>query len=360
MTYCVGMLLEGGLVMIADTRTNAGVDNISSYRKLHTLADDEDRLILASTSGNLSITQTALGLLEEGLPRTDEEPGNGKRLMRDMPSMFRAAQLVGDAVRIVREDMKPALDKEKVSAGISVIVGGRIGGGPLKLYHIYSAGNFIECQADQPFLQIGETKYGKPILDRALKIRDAARRGGEGGLHLVRFDDPVQPCRRSPARSRRDSRRSCSAGDPPAHRGRRCLFQRSLEPLVVDAERGARDDPRSAVHVVLVRGGAGIDAAVPFAQSLSESRPLPARREGQASTSSARTLGKRVMRIWLLGSRETRLGQTQPTSRSLAGSGSRLAAAGAGGVKRCQPTGPSRSIGWNRTLYCIRAEPSTQ
>ena len=170
MTYCVGMLLEGGLVMIADTRTNAGVDNISSYRKLHTLADDEDRLIFASTSGNLSITQTALGLLEEGLPHGDRdgEP-EGRRLLGDVPSMFRAAQLVGDAVRMVREDMKPALDKEKVSAGISVIVGGRIGAGPLKLYHIYSAGNFIECQADQPFLQIGETKYGKPILDRALK-----------------------------------------------------------------------------------------------------------------------------------------------------------------------------------------------
>lgn len=169
MTYCAGVLVQGGLVMIADTRTNAGVDNISSYRKLHTLADDGERLVFAMTSGNLSITQTALGLLEEGLPCADADADGGRRLMRDMPSMFRAAQLVGDAVRLVRDDMKAALEKEKVSAGISVIVGGRIGSGPLKLYHIYSAGNFIECKADQPFLQIGETKYGKPILDRALK-----------------------------------------------------------------------------------------------------------------------------------------------------------------------------------------------
>src|ERR1700750_1230060 len=135
MTYCVGMLVSGGLVMIADTRTNAGVDNISSYRKLHTLAETGDRLIMASTAGNLSITQTALGLLEEGLPREDGE--DGRRLLTEVPSMVRAAQLVGDAVRSVREDMRPALDKEKISSGISVLVGGRIGNGPLKLYHIY-------------------------------------------------------------------------------------------------------------------------------------------------------------------------------------------------------------------------------
>ena len=188
MTYCVGMLLESGLVMIADTRTNAGVDNISSYRKLHCLTETGDRLVMAATAGNLSITQTALGLLEEGLPREDGE--DGKRLLSDVPTMFRAAQLIGDAVRNVREDMCPALEREKVSAGISVIVGGRIAGGPLKLYQIYSAGNFIECQPDQPFLQIGETKYGRPILDRALKwhtpIDEAVKVG------LISFDSTIR------------------------------------------------------------------------------------------------------------------------------------------------------------------------
>jgi putative proteasome-type protease len=188
MTYCVGMLVKGGLVMIADTRTNAGVDNISSYRKLHCLAETEDRLVMASTAGNLSITQTALGLLEEGLPCEDDE--DGRRFLTEVPSMFRAAQLVGDAVRIVREDMRAALEKEKVSAGISVLLGGRVGNGPLKLYQIYSAGNFIECQADQPFLQIGETKYGRPILDRALKwhtpIDEAVKVG------LISFDSTIR------------------------------------------------------------------------------------------------------------------------------------------------------------------------
>ena len=188
MTYCVGMLLESGLVMIADTRTNAGVDNISSYRKLHCLAEGPDRLVMATTAGNLSITQTALGLLEEGLPRDDDE--EGRRLLKDVPTMFRAAQLVGDAVRTVREDMRPALEKEKVSAGISVLVGGRIAGGPLKLYQIYSAGNFIECQADQPFIQIGETKYGRPILDRALKYHTPIDEAVKVGL--ISFDSTIR------------------------------------------------------------------------------------------------------------------------------------------------------------------------
>ena len=166
MTYCVGMLLETGLVMIADTRTNAGVDNISSYRKLHVLADAPDRLIFAATSGNLSITQTTLGQLSEGLPSPID--GEAVRRIEDMPSMFRVAQFVGEAVQITRDRMRPGLEAAKVTASISVLLGGRIGTEHLCLFQIYSAGNFIACERDQPYLQIGETKYGKPILDRAL------------------------------------------------------------------------------------------------------------------------------------------------------------------------------------------------
>jgi len=166
MTYCVGMLGAGGLVMIADTRTNAGVDNISTFRKLHILAESEDRLIIAMTAGNLSVTQLALALLAEGMPGGAES--DTPRLLRDMPTMFRAAQLVGEAIASARRDVREALEADNVSAGVSMLLGGRIKGGPLKLYQIYGAGNFIECQVDAPFLQIGETKYGKPILDRAL------------------------------------------------------------------------------------------------------------------------------------------------------------------------------------------------
>jgi len=188
MTYCVGMLVEHGLVMIADTRTNAGVDDISCYRKLHILTESEDRMIVAAASGNLSVTQLVLSLLDEGLEPLEE--GGEKRTLATVTSMFRAAQLVGEAVHEARDDVSKALEAENISAGISLLLGGRVGNGPLKLYLIYSAGNFIECQRDAPFLQIGETKYGKPILDRALQwdtpIDEAVKVG------LISFDSTMR------------------------------------------------------------------------------------------------------------------------------------------------------------------------
>ncbi|SNS93638.1 putative proteasome-type protease [Sphingomonas laterariae] len=166
MTYCVGILLRDGLILMSDTRTNAGIDNISTYRKMHVLADADDRLILCMSAGNLSVTQHVLGQLAEGLPPllADEQP----RKIHHVPSMFRAAQLVGEAVMVAGRELKPALEEAGVSSGISLLVGGRIGDGPLKLFLVYDAGNFIECGADTPFLQIGATAYGKPILDRAM------------------------------------------------------------------------------------------------------------------------------------------------------------------------------------------------
>lgn len=166
MTYCAGILVEAGLVMIADTRTNAGVDNISMFRKLHVLEDDDDRMMVAVTSGNLSTTQLMLSLIAEGMPPLPGE--DHPRRLDAVPSMFRAAQLVGEAAACARDEIRRRVEKDNIASGIGVLLGGRIRGGPLKLYQIYSAGNFIECQQDSPFLQIGETKYGKPILDRAL------------------------------------------------------------------------------------------------------------------------------------------------------------------------------------------------
>ena len=167
MTYCVGMLVEQGLVMMADTRTNAGVDDISSYRKLHVLCEDENRIIIACTSGNLSVTQLVISRLEEGLAPLNE--GDPPRTLNQAGSIFQAAELVGEAVAAARKDVGRALSAENIDAGISLLLGGRVGEGKLRLYLIYSAGNFIECHSDAPFLQIGETKYGKPILDRALQ-----------------------------------------------------------------------------------------------------------------------------------------------------------------------------------------------
>jgi len=166
MTYCLGMLLDAGLIMIADTRTNAGVDDISSFRKLHCLANTDDRCIYAASAGNLSTTQTVIGLLREGLPTGDDSAI--MRTIAEPNSMFRAAQLVGEAMQMANETVGKALASIKISGASSILLGGRIGDGPPSLFLIYSAGNFIECKPDMPFFQIGETKYGRPMLDRTI------------------------------------------------------------------------------------------------------------------------------------------------------------------------------------------------
>jgi putative proteasome-type protease len=166
MTYCVGIRPAAGLVMMADTRTNAGVDNISTYRKLHTLADSEDRLIVLASAGSLSVTQSMLGLLSEGLAPIEED--GCTRTLATVPTLFRAAQLVGEAVTLARKPIDVTLEGTGINASVSLLLGGRIGDAPLGLYLIYGEGNFIECSPDSPFLQIGERKYGKPMLDRAL------------------------------------------------------------------------------------------------------------------------------------------------------------------------------------------------
>lgn len=166
MTYCVGMLLKDGLVMMADTRTNAGVDNISTFRKLHVFEAGAKYTIVVASAGSLSTTQEALGLVREGV--LNPETGEAETL-ETMPNMFRAAQLIGRALRKARHDVGSALEgEEQVSADVTFLVGGRVGSERLRLFLIYGAGNFIEAGADTPYFQIGETKYGKPVIDRAL------------------------------------------------------------------------------------------------------------------------------------------------------------------------------------------------
>ena len=167
MTYCVGLLLEAGLVMIADTRTNAGVDNFSSYRKLHVLADRPDRQIFLCTSGSLSMSQSAIGQLTDALPAP---VGDETALtLATASSMFRVAELVGEAVQSVNRSVGSVLAEANISSSVSLLLGGRIGSEAPSLYLVYSAGNFIQCSPESPFLQIGETKYGKPILDRGVR-----------------------------------------------------------------------------------------------------------------------------------------------------------------------------------------------
>lgn len=168
MTYCLGMLLNSGLVLMADTRTNAGIDNFSTFRKLHALCEDNHRQVYALTAGSLSLSQLAIGLIREG----QDHPGThgAVRNLNEAESMFEVAQIVGEAVANVGESTGAALAREHIDNSLEMLVGGRIADGPLKLYLVYTIGNFIECTADVPFLQIGETKYGRPILDRALNF----------------------------------------------------------------------------------------------------------------------------------------------------------------------------------------------
>jgi putative proteasome-type protease len=156
-----------GLVMIADTRTNAGLDNISTFRKLHVYTEPGERILAIASSGNLSLSQTVRSTLIEGV----ENPETGEReTLMNAPTMFQAAQRIGRAVRAIQGAEGKALAAAEVEHEVAFLFGGQIKGGPLRLYMIYSAGNFIECTIDTPYLQIGEHKYGKPVLDRAISF----------------------------------------------------------------------------------------------------------------------------------------------------------------------------------------------
>ena len=187
MTYCVGMLVDDGLAMIADTRTNAGVDNVSSYKKLHIVNWPGERVLAVATAGNLSLTQTALTLVQEGIQLPAEDHAE---TLETAGSMFRCAQLLGHALREVRKELAPSLQADSLNVSASMLLGGQIAGGEMKLYLIYSQGNFIECGADTPFLQIGEFKYGKPILDRALKTNTPLAEAMK--LGLISFDSTLR------------------------------------------------------------------------------------------------------------------------------------------------------------------------
>lgn len=165
MTYCVGLIVREGLVMIADTRTNAGVDNIATFRKLTVFSRPDDRVIGVATAGNLATSQAVVTLVSEGLQ--DAESGAVESVFT-VPSMFKAAHLVGRAIREAHR--MEGRDEQEAANGfdVTVLLGGQVKGGKLRLFMCYSAGNFIQATTDTPYLQIGEHKYGKPILDRAV------------------------------------------------------------------------------------------------------------------------------------------------------------------------------------------------
>jgi putative proteasome-type protease len=162
-TYCVGMKLDRGLIFMADTRTNAGVDNISTFRKMTTWADDGDTVVTLLTAGNLATTQSVVSLIDERM----KAPGDRQPAILGLPSMFQIARHVGQVLRDVIAQNAATGQRADTAFNATLILGGQVKGSEPRLFLIYPEGNFIEAGDDTPFLQIGETKYGRPILVRA-------------------------------------------------------------------------------------------------------------------------------------------------------------------------------------------------
>jgi len=171
MTYCVAMRLDAGLVFLSDSRTNAGVDAISTFRKMTVFEREGDRVMVLLTAGNLAISQAVRQVLTEARDKP--------RSLWTAQDMFEAATIVGEAVREVYDRDAAALAKAKIDFNVSIIFGGQIGGERPRLFNVYAAGNFIEATPENCYFQIGEAKYGKPIIDRvitpALPLDEAAK-----------------------------------------------------------------------------------------------------------------------------------------------------------------------------------------
>lgn len=162
MTYCLGIVTKYGLVMASDSRTNAGYDQVNTVKKMHTFVTPGDRVFIILASGSLSCTQSIITLL-----RRDFDRGEG---LATAPSMYDAARVVGDKVREVREIDKPALEQDEYKFNVHLLLGGQIKGEPPQLFMIYPQGNPLQTSEESPYLQIGETKYGRPILDRGIRF----------------------------------------------------------------------------------------------------------------------------------------------------------------------------------------------
>jgi putative proteasome-type protease len=164
MTYCVSMLLDAGLVFLSDSRTNAGVDQINTFRKTTVFERPGDRVLVLMSAGNLAITQGVLNLLAERIMSQQ-----GETNLYNCPNMFEGARCVGAALREMHHRDAEALRQQGVEFNASFILGGQIKGEMARLFHIYSAGNFVEATPDTTYFQIGESKYGKPIIDRVIR-----------------------------------------------------------------------------------------------------------------------------------------------------------------------------------------------
>ena len=166
MTYCVGIKLNAGLVFLSDSRTNAGVDHISTFRKMIVYEQPGERFMVLLSAGNLSISQSVREILQvEELRESEDGP---PITIWNAASMFDATRVLGSAVRHVYERDGASLKQAGLDFNVSFIFGGQVKGEGMRLFLVYAAGNFIEATTETPYFQVGESKYGKPVLDRVL------------------------------------------------------------------------------------------------------------------------------------------------------------------------------------------------
>lgn len=185
MTYCVALLLDSGMLFASDSRTNAGVDHIATFSKMKVFERKDDRVMVLLSSGNLAVTQGVVNILER---HAHAEPG--KETIWTARSLYDVACMVGDALREIQRRDGPYLMQSNIDFAANLILGGQIGGEPPRLFNIYSQGNFIEATPETLYFQIGESKYGKPVIDRvvtsATPVAEAAK------SVLISFDSTIR------------------------------------------------------------------------------------------------------------------------------------------------------------------------
>jgi putative proteasome-type protease len=187
LTYCVGLRLDAGLVLLADTRTNAGVDNVAVFRKMHCFEVAGERAVVILSAGNLSVTQTTIARLRHAIDAPDSDHG---RSILHAPTMLDVAAIVGETLSAVWRDVADKLAPSGQAPLASLLVAGQRRGGEPRLFLVYAQGNFIEATEDTAYLQIGEHKYGKPILDRVVRPDTTLEAGRK--LVLISMDSTMR------------------------------------------------------------------------------------------------------------------------------------------------------------------------
>ena len=185
MTYCIALRLDAGMIFASDSRTNAGVDHVSTFTKMRVFERKEDRVIVVLSSGNLAITQGVVNLLDR-----HQHAAEGTPTIWNVDSMYDAATLVGDALREMQRKDGPYLMQNNIDASANMIVGGQVKGEAMRLFHVYAQGNFIEATDETPYFQLGESKYGKPILDRVIGTGTPQKEAAK--CVLISFDSTMK------------------------------------------------------------------------------------------------------------------------------------------------------------------------